>query len=110
MEGVFQLAQDLPADESGTDSALAEFHATFERIHSFSDGNGRIGRLLLYKECLRLGLTPPVIFDDEKDSYIRALSSWTLWTLSHPDDLAAFIQHSRERYTQDVLNKFKDAN
>lgn len=107
MEEVFRLGQGLPVDEAGIDSALAEFHATFERIHPFSDGNGRIGRLLLFKECLRLGLTPPVIFDDEKDSYIHALSSWTL---SHPDELAAFIRHSRERYTQDVLDKFKDAS
>ncbi|MCO4669972.1 hypothetical protein Si026_01865 [Streptococcus infantarius subsp. infantarius] len=42
-------------------SYLASFHARFEQIHPFADVNGRVGRLLLYKECLKEGITPFIV-------------------------------------------------
>lgn len=53
---------------------IAEFHAMYERIHPFQDGNGRTGRLLLYRECLRNGIVPFVVEDAVRPTYVRALS------------------------------------
>ena len=55
---------------------LAEFHARYEAIHPFQDGNGRVGRLIMSKECLRNGITPFIIEDDIKEFYYRGLKEW----------------------------------
>ena len=53
---------------------LARFHAEYEKIHPFQDGNGRTGRMLIYKECLRNGLIPLIIRDESKGRYYAALN------------------------------------
>ena len=55
---------------------LLEFHYRFERIHPFQDGNGRVGRLILFKECLRNSIVPFIIDDDLKIFYYRGLKEW----------------------------------
>lgn len=55
---------------------IVAFHVAFERIHPFQDGNGRVGRLVMFKECLRSGIVPFVIDDDKKLFYYRGLSRW----------------------------------
>lgn len=52
---------------------LAEFHLEYERIHPFQDGNGRTGRILLFKECLKNGIMPFIIRDEDKLQYYMAL-------------------------------------
>jgi len=52
------------------------FHVGFERIHPFQDGNGRVGRLIMFKECLANGVVPFIIADDMKAFYYRGLSEW----------------------------------
>lgn len=56
--------------------AIIDFHVGFERIHPFQDGNGRVGRLIMFKECLANGVVPFIIADDMKASYYRGLSEW----------------------------------
>ena len=53
---------------------LAWFHAELERIHPFQDGNGRVGRMVLFKECLKNGIIPVIIRDTEKGLYYHALN------------------------------------
>ena len=55
---------------------LIDFHHKFERIHPFQDGNGRVGRLILFKECLANGIVPFIITDDLKLFYYRGLREW----------------------------------
>lgn len=60
------------ASSHDIDSILA-FHERFESIHPFQDGNGRVGRLILFKECLRQGVVPFIIDSEHKDFYYRGL-------------------------------------
>ena len=55
---------------------IIEFHVRFERIHPFQDGNGRIGRLVMFKECLKNGIVPFIIEDRIKMFYYRGLKEW----------------------------------
>ena len=55
---------------------LLDFHYRFESIHPFQDGNGRVGRLILFKECLRYNIVPFIITDDLKMYYYRGLKNW----------------------------------
>lgn len=55
---------------------IVAFHVAFERIHPFQDGNGRIGRLILFKECLKHNIVPFIIEDNLKLFYYRGLKEW----------------------------------
>ncbi|MBE6683594.1 MAG: Fic family protein [Ruminococcaceae bacterium] len=55
---------------------IIDFHVQFERIHPFQDGNGRVGRLIMFKECLKHNIVPFIIEDDIKMFYYRGLKEW----------------------------------
>ena len=55
---------------------IVEFHVNFERIHPFQDGNGRVGRLIAFKECLKNNLVPFIILNSKKEFYYRGLKNW----------------------------------
>lgn len=55
---------------------IVAFHAEFEAIHPFQDGNGRVGRLIAFKECLRWNIIPFIIEDSKKTFYYRGLANW----------------------------------
>ena len=55
---------------------ILDFHCRFERVHPFQDGNGRVGRLIMFKECLASGIVPFIITDDLKLYYYRGIQQW----------------------------------
>ena len=55
---------------------IIEFHYRFEYIHPFQDGNGRVGRLLMFKECLKYNIVPFIIDEKLKMFYYRGLKEW----------------------------------
>jgi len=71
-----ELLSDYNAKPSKTFEDIVAFHAMFERIHPFQDGNGRVGRLILFKECLKYNIVPFIIEDDLKLFYYRGLREW----------------------------------
>jgi Fic family protein len=62
--------------ENADVSVLAEFHGRYESIHPFQDGNGRTGRLILFRECLKNALIPVVIQDIHRNKYLDALKQY----------------------------------
>lgn len=79
---------------------IAMCHWMFERVHPFSDGNGRVGRLVMFKECLRLDTVPPLMRDENRNMYVRGLDEfpgqpgWLVDTLLAERDsyLSSFIE------------------
>ncbi len=59
-----------------TINEIIEFHAKFEKIHPFQDGNGRVGRIIAFKECLKNNIVPFIILDKEKLFYYRGLNQY----------------------------------
>ena len=70
------LLADYNAKKVITVNDVIAFHAEFEYIHPFQDGNGRVGRLVTLKECLRNNIIPFIIEDNKKHYYYRGLSEW----------------------------------
>ncbi len=89
---------------------ILDFHVKFERIHPFQDGNGRVGRLLMFKECLKYNIVPFIIEDDLKMFYYRGLKEWnrkkgylTDTCLTAQDRYKAYLDYFRIPYLN--LNK-----
>ncbi len=70
------LLMDWYNNQEADISVLAEFHARYESIHPFQDGNGRTGRLILFRECLKDGIVPVVIEDVNRNEYLDALKEY----------------------------------
>lgn len=70
------LLSDYESLDAVSIENVIEFHYNFERIHPFQDGNGRVGRLIALKECLRHSIVPFIIEDSKKMFYYRGLSEW----------------------------------
>jgi len=70
------LLSDYNYVKKKTFEDILDFHVRFERIHPFQDGNGRVGRLVMFKECLANGIVPFIITDELKMFYYRGLNEW----------------------------------
>lgn len=86
---------------------IVEFHVHFERIHPFQDGNGRVGRLILFKECLKYNIAPFIIEDDIKMFYYRGLKEWSReegylmdTCLSAQDTFKKYLDYFRIEYEE----------
>ena len=72
---------------------IIDFHFNFERIHPFGDGNGRVGRMIMFKECLRNNIIPFIVLDDDKSYYLRGLKEYEndkmylIDTIKHEQDI-----------------------
>lgn len=72
---------------------IIEFHYKFEKIHPFGDGNGRVGRMIMFKECLKNDIMPFIILDSDKPFYLRGLKNYEndkmflIDTIKHEQDL-----------------------
>ena len=87
---------------------ILDFHVKFELIHPFQDGNGRVGRLIMFKECLKYNIVPFIIEDHLKLYYYRGLSEWnhekgylTDTCLTAQDKYKAYLDYFRIAYEND---------
>lgn len=71
-----ELLKKYNSLQNKTFEDIVAFHVEFEKIHPFQDGNGRVGRLILFKECLKNNIIPFIIEDDLKMFYYRGLKEW----------------------------------
>ena len=91
--------------EEKTFEDILDFHVRFERIHPFQDGNGRVGRLIMFKECLKYNIVPFIIEDNLKMFYYRGLKEWnnekgylTDTCLMAQDQYKAYLDYFRIEY------------
>lgn len=100
-----ELLESYNATKEKTLTDIIDFHYRFESIHPFQDGNGRVGRLIMFKECLRNGIVPFIIGDDVKLFYYRGLHEWqtekgylTETCLSAQDQFKKSLEYFRVPY------------
>ena len=85
---------------------ILDFHVRFEEIFPFEDGNGRVGRLILFKECLRHGIMPFIIDDKRRSRYLRGIKEW------HDDhyELVDVVMEAQDRFEAQIeLQKLRAA-
>ena len=100
------LLDTYNATKKHTLEQIVEFHHDFECIHPFQDGNGRVGRLILFKECLKNNIDPFIIEDDLKMFYYRGLHEWNNehgylmdTCLTAQDRFKAYLDYFRIKYS-----------
>ena len=99
------LLTEYNGKEKKTFEDILDFHVKFERIHPFQDGNGRVGRLIMFKECLKYNIVPFIIEDNLKMFYYRGLKEWdnekgylTDTCLTAQDKYKAYLDYFRIKY------------
>lgn len=118
--GVGGIATCPPAEVDGAMGALldayvrhpttleniARLHVRFETIHPFADGNGRVDRAIVFRECLRGGLVPLIVSDETKADYYAALGSYR--TKGSPEDLVGYFVRMRRDYASLAIQLIDD--
>ena len=100
-----RLLSEYNSKKGKTLEDILEFHVRFEHIHPFQDGNGRVGRLIMFKECLKYNIVPFIIDDDLKFFYYRGLKEWNQergylidTCLAAQDKYKAYLDYFRTNY------------
>lgn len=100
-----ELLLEYNGKKDKTFDDILEFHVRFERIHPFQDGNSRVGRLIMFKECLKYNIVPFIIEDHLKLFYYRGLKEWdnekgylTDTCLTAQDKYKAYLDYFRIEY------------
>lgn len=100
-----ELLLEYNIKQKKTFEDILDFHVQFERIHPFQDGNGRIGRLIMFKECLKYNIVPFIIEDNLKMFYYRGLKEWNNGKgylidtcLTAQDRYKAYLDYFRIKY------------
>ena len=100
-----KLLSEYNNQEEKTLEDILNFHVKFECIHPFQDGNGRVGRLIMFKECLKYNIVPFIIEDNLKMFYYRGLKEWnnekgylTDTCLTAQDQYKAYLDYFRIAY------------
>ncbi|MBO7223396.1 MAG: Fic family protein, partial [Kiritimatiellae bacterium] len=104
-EEIKKLLAEYNSKENKTFEDILDFHVKFERIHPFQDGNGRIGRLIMFKECLKHNIVPFIIENNLKMFYYRGLKEWNIekgyltdTCLTAQDKYKAYLDYFRIAY------------
>ena len=99
------LLTEYNGKEEKTFEDVLDFHVKFERIHPFQDGNGRVGRLIMFKQSLKYNIVPFIIEDNLKMFYYRSLKEWnnekgylTDTCLTAQDKYKAYLDYFRIKY------------
>ena len=82
---------------------IIDFHYKFELIHPFGEGNGRVGRMIMFRECLRNNIMPFIVLDNDKPFYMRGLKNYKNDKLFLIDT----IKHEQDLY-EDIVNEMLD--
>ncbi|WP_125777125.1 Fic family protein [Antribacter gilvus] len=97
---VAELLAHYPDPEAMTFEDVCNFHHRFEAIHPFQDGNGRIGRIILFEQCLGAGIMPFIVLDEDKYFYYRGLAEY-------PNE-KGFLRDTFRTYQDRYYARFRD--
>lgn len=103
---IIDLLNKYNNKEKITLNDIVDFHVKFEKIHPFYDGNGRVGRLILFKECLRHDITPSIILDEYRSFYLLGLREY------QDNQTTRLIETFKagQDYVDNIISKYKTKN
>ena len=96
--GLTELIRNYEHQTEIERNQILDFHVRFEEIFPFEDGNGRVGRLIMFKECLRHGIMPFIIDDKRRSRYLRGIKEW------HDDrfEMVDVVMEAQERFEAQI--------
>ena len=101
-EKIHNLIEEYNNSNEVSIDKIAKFHAQFELIHPFQDGNGRVGRMIILKQCLDNNIIPIIIRDDNKAEYYRSLNK-----AQHENDYSSLVKYFQKEQKYYVDNTEK---